>query len=711
MDEFERIYNSIYANDHLSDDSENQEIKNNPNNDYNYSDNTSSSPSLKSESTEDDFFAAYDSHRRQIVSDSIYSSEAFDSTVTFDIQDEDNLDEKIEIQSSILDYDQSSDNYNDELSLDEMDLSDYDEDFSAKSFKDYLSAQLAGLIIKLRGGVPPEATTSTGEEDIDELGNEIPLLSASKYYGSHVHSLRLRTRVSFIVLLILAYISVGLPVTGRLNNIIIASITCMALQFNIILLALDVFTNGITNMFRKRFGADSLCVISCLVTTIDALLVITEQTDPHIPLCLVSSFSLFGLLLSSLLCSRGFRKALRVPGIGSTHFTVTGEIGVTGKEITLLKSKRKIEGFLRRIEEEPIDENIYRRISLLFIVFSIFLTVIIAFIKKNYLNSVYIFSAVFSISVPFTSLLCYSLPFFIGAHRLFPFGAAIAGWSGITDIGHSKNLIITGRDLFPSNTVSIEGVRIFADYDSNKVISYACAMIRESKCDLDVAFEELGKENNAEDLRVDNFECLSSGGLKGMIEGKTILCGNTDFMKLMDIKTPSRLIEGTSVLLAINGVLYGIFNLKYKPDPKVRKALVSLMQSNRHAIFAVRDFNITPDMLHDCFDIATDGYDFPAYMDRFPLSEAKPANDSKIAGILCRGGLEPLIKLADTGRSLFVITNTNLVISIIGAFLGAILVTIALLFGNGITVLGMFLYQLVSAAPIIILSLIGSTIK
>ena len=37
---------------------------------------------------------------------------------------------------------------------------------------------------------------------------------------------------------------------------------------------------------------------------------------------------------------------------------------------------------------------------------------------------------------------------------------------------------------------------------------------------------------------------------------------------------------------------------------------MELVRSGRHPVFAVRDFNVNPEMLHNTFDLATDGYDF-----------------------------------------------------------------------------------------------------
>lgn len=602
-----------------------------------------------------------------------------------------------------------------ESDYEDFDGEDADDDYEVDRYESgpatfgaYVSSKIAGAVIRLRGGVPTDANNDTVEEDADDLGPELPFMNASRYYGSHVYSLRLRFLLSLVFGLILAYISLGLPVPGLLKNAQVTVITCLALSLTIIVLCLDVFTNGIWNMFHGRFGADGMCVISSLMTSLDAVMVNRNLVPMHMPFCLISSMSLIGLLFASLLSARGIRKALRVPAIGKTKYAVTGELGITGRDFTLLKSDREIEGFVRRVEEEPCDELAFRKFSLPILLAAAVLGIALSLLKGSLSNLFYLISVMVSVSVPFTALLNYALPYFTGSLRIFNSGAAIAGWSGLTDIGNSKNLIVTDRDLFPANCIEITGVRIFADYDSDRVISYAGTMIRESRCGLVPAFDVLMQENNCEYSRADNFTPLSGGGSKAMIEGHDILCGNSALMRLMNVKIPSRLIENTSVLLAIDGVLYGIFNISYKPDPKVRRALVSLMRSNRHPVFAIRDFNVTPDMIRDCFDVATDGYDFPPYTDRFPLSEAKPSRDSKIAGIICREGLGPLTALADTGRSVYVIAKTCTAVSVASSFVGMLFCFFWVLIGNTISLPVMFLFMSVITGAVLLLGLIGS---
>ena len=270
-------------------------------------------------------------------------------------------------------------------------------------------------------------------------------------------------------------------------------------------------------------------------------------------------------------------------------------------------------------------------------------------------------------------------------------------------MGQSNNLIVTDRDIFPASSVKIESIRIFADEDAQKVISYAGSLVLASGCSMSKAFADEMEQNNCPALKIDGFEALSGGGFKGLIEGSTVLCGSAELMRLMNIKIPFRLIDKTTVLLAIDGVLFGIFSLKYDANPQVRKALIELMRSNRHPIFAMRDFNITPDMLKELFDIATDGYDFPPYVERFKMTEAKAKEKSQIAAVVCREGLVPLTTMAETGRGMYMATRVNLIVTAAGALLGMIIVLIKMLTST-ISLGFILLIMLIAAMPVFFIS-------
>ena len=591
------------------------------------------------------------------------------------------------------------------LSGADTDLPDSDEPGAdSATFTEYLSSVIAGIAIKLNGGARASNAGQTAEEDEDDTGKEVPFVDAAKYYGNQLSFMQLRCTLSLVVLLFIMWLSAGMPVTGMLNAPKVCIAAILAGQTCIMVLALDVVTTAFIGIFRRHVGADTLALIACVITFIDGVMALNSSSI-HMPLCAVSSASLTGVLYSSWFSSRGIRKAARVPAIAKRIFTVTAESNVGGSDPTILKSSRKPDGFVRRIEEAPIDEDIYSRFGIYMLIASAAFALITTAIKRVPSQFSFILSAYCSAVVPFTALLCYPIAYYFGSSRLFTNGAALAGWAGLCDIGRSRNMIVTDRDLFPPETVEISNVRIFADYDASKVITYAGSLLIKAECGLVPAFSRLMQENECEPCSIVNFAILPGGGMKGMAEGHSLICGNSDIMRLMNVKIPQRLVEGSSVLLAIDGILYGIFNIKYSADPKVRKALVSLMRSNRHPIFAIRDFNITPAMISKCFDVATDGYDFPPYADRFPLSQAKPAEDSKIAGVLCREGLGPLVAMADMGRGMFIAARVNTVLSLLCAAVSFVYVFFRFFIAGTVTAGNILIIMLIFTIPILLIGM------
>lgn len=570
-----------------------------------------------------------------------------------------------------------------------------------KSFKEYVTTLAMGLIYKVRG---TRQSTVTVDDSDEQLGSELRPGDASEYYSRAHNSLKNRTRIAAVLLLFMLWVSLGLPVSGMLKTVKVASLFLMANQLAVMLLALDVVANAARRTVELRPGADTLAVIGCIFTTLDAILVAAGSVAAHIPLCALSSLSLFAVLLSSTYSAKALRKTLRVPFIAKHCYTVTGETDSETGDVTLVKTVRGIKGFVRRSEEAAPDEELYQKLFYPLGILSVLFAFLTALIKHSFGDLVFILSAMLAAATPLGALLSFALPYWAGVKKIFKSGAAIAGWSGLLDVGKSRSLIITDRDIFPEGTVELGEMRAFAEFDARTIVTYAGSVITSSGSCLAKPFAELMHRFEVAPERAENVQYMPSGGIQASINGNTVLCGNSDLMRLMNVKVPFRLVGPTTVLLAINGILFGIFNVKYKADPKVREALVAVMRSNRHPVFAIRDFNVTPAMLRELFDVATDGYDFPTYPDRFRVSSGSPGSSTQVAALVCREGLGPLCHMADTGRNMYLKVRISILLSCVSAFLGLIIV-FAKLAGAGCVTFGfMLLWAVLWLIPTVVMS-------
>lgn len=413
---------------------------------------------------------------------------------------------------------------------------------------------------------------------------------------------------------------------------------------------------------------------------------------------LTISFSLLG----SLLNCRSSRIVFNTVSSSRKPYTVTAETSVTGNGVTILKSRMTTKGFVRRTEEAGPDETVYGVMAPYLIVIALLLSLISAAVSKSFAQFAHILSGIFVCAAPLAILLTYPLATFVSAKTLIKSGSAIAGWSGIYDIGKCRHMIITDFDLFPKGSVTISQTRIFAGMKPEKVVSLAGSMIAASGSALSPAFAELMKQGKGSLLRVENFRCHEGGGLIAMVDGVEVYCGSASFMHLMGVHLPDMFKIKNCVYVSEGDTICGMFQMEYAPVDSVRDALYMLMRSDRHPVFAVRDFNITPQLLSVKYDIPTDGFDFPSFAQRYEISGAEPSEASKPAALVSREGLGAFVHLAEHAKGLYTRVRVSVMLSVMSTVIGMIVMFILSLTGQ-MTVTAALSFLLAWLIPVLVI--------
>lgn len=542
----------------------------------------------------------------------------------------------------------------------------------------------------------------------EELGPEPDAETATKYYGGQVKSLRFRCRAAMIVCIPLIYISLGLPVFGVLKSSpSVAALVCLMMQLTVMLIGLDVITNGFFNLVRRTPGLESLVFLNCVFSALDAVvLAITGSDAVGLPFCAVSAFSVACCLWSALNTCRGFKSTFRTLAVDKDPYTVSADSEVVKDSITVLKSKRDTAGFIHRSEEAGPADTIYAALAPYLIAASVILGLLATILSGNYANILHVFAAVTAPCAPFAALMAFAIPFRTAARKLARTGSAIAGWSGASDIGRSKHLIVTDKDLFTARNISIEDIRILDGAFPDKVISYTGSVIVASGSCLATAFTDLMQRNNCTLMPVESFTCNESGGLSALVNGEEVLVGSSAFMNLKGVHLPQQLSAKNVVFTSINGLFVASFKIKYVPVQSVQNALFALLRTKIAPIFAVRDFNITPLMLGQKFKMSTDGFDFPAYRKRYAMSAAEPSDYTQTAGIVARDGLGPLVSVANLGRQLYSTVRICVILALLCTVIGVVLMFALCAIGafDSATVGNLFVYMGLWLVPVILLN-------
>lgn len=546
-----------------------------------------------------------------------------------------------------------------------------------KSFRESVAvpviSALAFIAMKIKQSQVTLGETSYESED---LGEEMQPDKAARFYGKHIAGLRLRTRIAFVLCVFMAYISYGLPVPGALADVGVKSAVCLIMMISVMFCGLDIITTGIMSIVRFKLHASALIVVSCLLCMIDAFLSAASVSEKVVPFCVIPALTIAFTLLGSVMNARSNKIILNTAAASKHPYVVTAESELSGGDITLVKGRKPIDGIVRRTEEDGPDESVFGVLTPYFVVAALVLSIIAAVISKSFSSFAHILSGIFVCAAPIAMLLTFPLPFFISIKSLIRSGSTIAGWSGLYDIGKAKHLIVTDGDLFPKGCVKISRTRVFAGMEPERIISFAGSIISASGSAMVHPFAELMRKAGGGLMPVEAFSVHESGGLTAMIDGEDVYCGNAAFMRLMGVILPEKYVLNNGVYIAVAGVICGVFEMEYITSDAVKSALEELVGSDRHAIFAVRDFNITPSMLSVKFDMPTDGFDFPPYSERYAISGAEPSEASKPAALISREGLSALVSLADHGKMLFSRIRLSVMLSVVSAVIGMLVMFI-----------------------------------
>lgn len=546
-----------------------------------------------------------------------------------------------------------------------------------KSFRESVAvpviSALAFIAMKIKQSQVTLGETSYESED---LGEEMQPDKAARFYDKHIAGLRLRTRIAFVLCVLMAYISYGLPVPGALADAGVKSAVCLIMMISVMFCGLDIITTGIMSIIRFKLHASALIVVSCLLCMIDAFLSAASVSEKVVPFCVIPALTIAFTLLGSVMNARSNKIILNTAAASKHPYVVTAESELSGGDITLVKGRKPLDGIVRRTEEDGPDESVFGVLTPYFVVAALVLSIIAAVISKDFSSFAHILSGIFVCAAPIAMLITFPMPFFISIKSLIRSGSTIAGWSGLYDIGKAKHLIVTDGDLFPKGCVKISRTRVFAGMEPERIISFAGSIISASGSAMVHPFAELMRKAGGGLMPVEAFSVHESGGLTAMIDGEDVYCGNAAFMRLMGVVLPEKYVLNNGVYIAVASVICGVFEMEYTASDAVKSALEELIGSDRHAIFAVRDFNITPSMLSVKFDMPTDGFDFPPYSERYAISGAEPSEASKPAALISREGLSALVSLADHGKMLFSRIRLSVMLSVVSAVAGMLVMFI-----------------------------------
>ncbi|MCL2084628.1 MAG: hypothetical protein FWH06_05145 [Oscillospiraceae bacterium] len=550
-------------------------------------------------------------------------------------------------------------------------------------------------------GEPPEPETDVyvppEPEEIKPLLNRIndrahrlrepvrdmPPAEAAKKLEPYVRSLTLRAFAALALNIPMLYISlshrIGLPMPEAVSFLFrpyIYVFVVMTLQLLTMFCGLDVLARGAIDLFHLRPSAETGVVAACFssIVHVFSILLYGPSWHAYLPYCVVSSLlvmmSIWG---ARLRCGARLRTYMVAKNAEVTQ-SVTMEDRIWEDVAGVTKREAAPEGFVPQTESP---DNVQRFFNF-FIPFALVASVVLAFLASfgagRGRDFWWAWSAILSSVTPAASFIAFVLPFNFVSKRVAQAGVALAGWSAARHMSKANVAVLTDNDIFPGDTVSLNGIKVIGTHAYDKALSYTTSVVHASGSGLAKPFVAFFKGDTSHFKRITDFQHYEGGGMGAYIGSDRVLVGSYNFMVSMSVSVPSDLKTKHAVYTAINMELVAVFAMIYTPLAEVRGAIHQLSRNKVQPMFAVRDFNLTALLVKEKFKLSDDQIDYPVIEERLTLSDPTRKVYAKPVAIAGREGLPAYAESIVGSLALARTSRLNLLLSAICAAAGLLVV-------------------------------------
>lgn len=394
-----------------------------------------------------------------------------------------------------------------------------------------------------------------------------------------------------------------------------------------VLLSLGTVKSGIVGLFKEP-SADTMPTLAALAALVQsgALLATSGSYDPTAS-TLLSGVAALGLctnalgkLIQSQVVSRNFQMA----STRMTHWAaclvkdrqrVTAVAkGMDEPDPVLVVSRPTglVRDFLRQSFSCHASEYTSRRLCWVLMAVAALCTGYTAlYLKAGAMASITVCTAVLCLGAPFASTLLAAVPALLMQKHAARMGAVVPGWSSIEELGKANMVLVEARDLFPSGSVQLRGIKTFEKERIDLAILYAASVVVAGGDIMRDVFLQIIEQRTDILYPVERFTREDGRGYSATVNGDLVLVGSREMMLAHEVKTPDAEWEAhytqngrrQLLYLAVNGKLFGVFGVTHQPDEEVQQVIHTLHQRGISLLVKAEDCLITSRMIAEVYEL------------------------------------------------------------------------------------------------------------
>lgn len=530
----------------------------------------------------------------------------------------------------------------------------------------------------IRDYVPQEPIVFRPKSRLHELKRKLIEGPEKRYYELSEQGLGKLQAAIFLNLLVVllsagstAMYAFGMVPEQRLRLLVFGQFFALLLSA---LLGSYQLLEGISDLLHKRFSLNTLLLFSLTACCADAILCLHEVRVPCCAaFCVNMSMSLWGAYQkrsTEMGQMDTLRKAIRLDSLVSMPDYYEGRPG-------FLRDEGQVEDFMDVYQIPSGPEKVISVYALVALAVSLIIGVT-AGVLNSVSMGIQVFAASLLAAVPASSYIATSRPMALLERRLHKVGTVLCGWHGVRALSKAGVFPLNSKDLFPSGTTKMNGVKFYGSRTPDEVIAYAAALITADDSGMAPLFSQLLDSRSGYHYEASDLRNYGNGGIGGEVNGEAVLAGTLSFMQDMGVEMPSGTRVNQAVYVAIDGILSGVFAITFTKSKTSAAGLTTLCAyRGLNPIMLAGDFMLTESFLRSKFGINTRRIIFSSHKLRDELAAKHPQEEAPALALMTKEDLAGMAFAVTGSRALSSASRVGVAINLFGGIVG-LLVMLAL---------------------------------
>lgn len=255
-------------------------------------------------------------------------------------------------------------------------------------------------------------------------------------------------------------------------------------------------------------------------------------------------------------------------------------------------------------------EDLASKLAPITTIASIIIAVMYGAVKLSFADALNAFALITAVSVPVATLLSVNAPVRKLCKTLLSYGSMLSGYPSVKQFCDSTAIMIDANELFPAESISLEGIKTFEDYSIDESLLCGIAILKEAQNPIANAFDSVVAETEETLPEVESVLYEDEIGLVGWIKSERILVGSRTLMEKYSVEVPNMEYEekytsqGRQVTyLSRAGRLVAMFVTRYTPDAQLKAEMQRAETNGISFLIRTTDYNVTNDLVAKLYDL------------------------------------------------------------------------------------------------------------